>query len=332
MYFKNIYIISLISTSLFAGSIDIVNSPLSSQKKIDEEIIKETIRNIDIKNRESTIIIKKTEDVPFELKTKMVNYADFTNNKTFEEAIEILIKKYSINIIIESEVDIKKIVNIKVQNKSIYDTLKDICDSLGYNLNYNSENNSLYISKFKVFEFNIGANQQNIQNLFKNIGSKDIQISYDIRTGKLYIKDSPFYEKTIKEKVLDVASNAKRKFFVRLITIEESDGKKNTFENQTIISNYQNFSFFNDNQNTFSIIPIAFKENVELIVDMKNSSTKINAKLNDIIPLGEFKNLKEDGKTTKKIYMLKIKEIDNVNEISRGLTSLEDTIKKLEAF
>ena len=93
MYFKNIYIISLISTSLFAGSINIINSPLSSQKKIDEEIIKETIKNIDIQNKESTIIIKKTEDVPFELKTKMVNYADFTNNKTFEEAIEILIKK-----------------------------------------------------------------------------------------------------------------------------------------------------------------------------------------------------------------------------------------------
>jgi len=188
---------------------------------------------------------------PIELTSKRIDKMEMYSAR-LGDVIRLILSGINVSLTVEPNVDLNTPVNIKINDKSVWEALKQVCESAGYHIYYDASKKSLVLSPYvsrkyyvpaEIFvkrQVSIGFNSGSdaggsvnpsfdinppdpmsvLENTLNMVGSKDKIVSIDAQSGVIYLKDRPNYIKEDDDAIKTFVQERSIQFEVQLVVAE----------------------------------------------------------------------------------------------------------------
>ena len=201
---------------------------------------------------EDIIKVKTIGDVPpIELTSKRIDKMEMYSSR-LGDLIRLILNGINVNLTIQPNVNLNTPSNIKINNKSIWESLKQVCESSGYNIYYDATKKSLILSPYVVrkyyvpseifikrkvsigltggssaggsinpsFDINPPDPISTLKSTIDMVGSKDKIVSIDTQAGIIYLKERLNYVREVDDAIKTFVQERSVQFQVQLVVAE----------------------------------------------------------------------------------------------------------------
>jgi len=191
------------------------------------------------------------DEPPLILTTKKIDKMEMYNAK-LGDMLRLILSGINVSLTVEPNVDLNTPVNVKIENKSIWAALKQVCEAAGYYIYYSAAQHSLIVTPYVTrkyyvpaeifvkrrvsisfssgkstggsidpsFDINPPDPLTVLKNTLKMVGSQDKIVSIDPQAGVIYLKDRPNYIKEDDDAIRTFVKERSMQFEVQLIVAE----------------------------------------------------------------------------------------------------------------
>jgi type II secretory pathway component GspD/PulD (secretin) len=196
-------------------------------------------------------IVDAGDTPPVSLTSKRIDRMEMYSAK-LGDVLRLILTDIKISLTVEPNVELNTPVNISISNKSIWESLKQVCESAGYNIYYDARKKSLILTpyvkrKYYVpaeifvkrqvsigfakggdaggsvspsFDINPSDPMEILKNTLDMVGSKDKIVSIDAQSGVIYLKERPNYIKEDDDAIKTFVQERSMQFEVQLVVAE----------------------------------------------------------------------------------------------------------------
>jgi len=196
-------------------------------------------------------VITVGDSPPLELTSKRIDKMEMYSAR-LGDVIRLILSGINVSLTVEPNVNLNTPVNIKINNKSVWEALRQVCESAGYHIYYDASKKSLVLSPYvsrkyyvpaEVFvkrQVSIGFSSGSdaggsvnpsfdinppdpmsvLENTLNMVGSKDKIVSIDAQSGVIYLKDRPNYIKEDDDAIKTFVQERSIQFEVQLVVAE----------------------------------------------------------------------------------------------------------------
>ena len=233
---------------------DEINGNMLKKKSLNNSLLNMANQNSDDSFLGADDIIKVVDvgdTPPVSLTSKKIDKMEMYSAK-LGDVIRLVLTDMSISLTIEPNVDLNTPVNVSISDKSIWESLKQVCESAGYNIYYDAHKKSLILTPYVKRKYYVPAeifvkrqvsigfakggdaggsvspsfdiNPPDPMSVLKStldmVGSKNKIVSIDAQSGVIYLKERPNYIKEDDDAIKTFIQERSMQFEVQLVVAE----------------------------------------------------------------------------------------------------------------